>query len=133
MSTFSYDEKNIIKRNLHDENDVVTQFNIYEYDNKGNVVREKYYTNIESSAPKLIRETSFKYDNKNNPFKIFEALGIPGLYTNQNNITEVHTVFQESTPGIATSPVAKTNYLYNTKDFPVKVITDNSEYAYRYE
>ena len=110
-----------------------TPHNIYQYDNKGNVITEKYYTNFESSSPKLIRETSFKYDNKNNPFKIFEALGIPGLYTNQNNITDVYTVFQEPTPGIATNSIGKTNYVYNTKGFPVKVITENSEYAYKYE
>ena len=116
--TFDYEGKNIIKKYMHNAGGAVTHFNNYEYDSRGNVVSEKYYTNFEHPAPKLISETSFKHDNKNNPLKILEASGYPGLFTNSNNIIETN--------------LSKTRYEYNGKGFPVKVISDNSIYEYRY-
>lgn len=124
----------IVKRNLHNENGEITQFNVYEYDKNGNVKIEKYYSFLfsESTEPRLISENSFKYDNKKNPFIIFNELGNPGLYTNQNNIIETNTIRHEETLGFDKNSTSITSYEYNRNNYPIKVISGNSEYEYRY-
>jgi len=134
MLSFEYDGDNIIKWNLHDSEDVITQFYTYDYDLNNNVIKEKQYSYlfVAGPEPELIRETSYKYDNKNNPFKIYEELGQPGLYSNTNNIIETNSTLYIDTPGIDKYSTSKTNYEYNAKGFPVKVISENSVYEYIY-
>mgnify|MGYP000915475293 CR=1 FL=1 len=132
--SFEFVNGKIAKRKLHNEKGEVTQFNVYEYDKNGNVKNEKYYSFLfsESTEPRLISENSFKYDNKKNPFIIFNQLGNPGLYTNQNNVIEVNTIRHEETPGLEKNSTSTTSYEYNRNNYPTKVITENSEYEYRY-
>ena len=132
--SFEFIDEKIVKRNLHNEKGAITQFYVYEYDKNGNVKNEKYYSYpfTESSQPKLIRETSFKFDNKKNPFKIFNKLGNPGLYTNSNNIIETNLIRHEEIPGFEKYSTSTTSYEYNRNDYPIKVITENSGYEYRY-
>ena len=132
--SFEFIDKKIVKRNLHNENGVITQFNVYEYDKNGNVKNEKYYSYLftESTLPKLMSETTFKFDNKKNPFKIFNELGNPGLNTNSNNIIETNLTRHEEIPGFEKYSTSTTSYEYNRNDYPIKVITENSEYEYRY-
>ncbi len=134
IQSFEFVNGKIAKRKLHNEKGEVTQFNVYEYDKNGNVKNEKYYSFLfsESTEPRLISENSFKYDNKKNPFIIFNQLGNPGLYTNQNNVIEVNTVRHEETPGLEKNSTSITSYEYNRNNYPTKVITENSEYEYRY-
>lgn len=130
MNSLEYNGNLIIRRNLHNKNGTITQFYTYEYDNIGNVEREKYYSYLftESSEPKIINENSYKFDNRKNPFIIFEALGIPGLYTNTNNIIETNSIF----PRIDKYSTSVTTYEYNQNNYPVKVISENDEYGYTY-
>lgn len=132
--SFEFVNGKISKRNLHNEKGEITQFNVYEYDKNGNVKNEKYYSYLfsENTEPRLISENSFKYDNKKNPFIIFNALGNPGLYTNQNNVIETNTIRHEETPGFDKNSTSKTSYEYNRNNYPTKVIADNSEYEYKY-
>jgi len=132
--SFEFVNGKIARRNLHNEKGKVTQFNVYEYDTKGNVKNEKYYSFLfsESTESRLISENSFKYDNKKNPFIIFNELGNPGLYTNQNNVIEEKTIRHEETTGFDKNSTSKTSYEYNRNSFPTKVITENSEYEYKY-
>ena len=132
MNTFEYDGDRIVKWNLHDEKNVITQYFTYLYDSKGNVTNEKHYSYLFNVGlePKLILEISFKYDDKNNPFRIYKDIGLPGLWTNTNNIIESNSVLYEDTPGIDKFSTSKTTYEYNNKDFPIKV---NNSYEYRYE
>jgi len=134
MNSLEYNGDLIVRRNLHNEEGTVTQFNTYEYDNNGNVEREKYYSYLftEVSEPRIISETSYKYDNKKNPFTVFKALGNPGLYTNTNNIIETNSILHEDVPGIDKYRTGKTTYEYNQENYPVKVISENSEYEYKY-
>lgn len=115
MRTFEHQGGYIVRENLHDENGEITQFRIYEYDSRGNVQKEVYYSLLLTQEPELINEVTFSYDNKRNPFTIFKALGTPGLFTNTNNIME-----------------ASTTYLYNQYNYPVKVVHGNSEVEYKY-
>ncbi|MCK4345866.1 MAG: hypothetical protein KAX05_11330 [Bacteroidales bacterium] len=134
MNSLEYNGDLIVKRNLHNKDGTITQFYTYEYDNNGNVEREKYYSYLftESSEPRLISENTFKYDNKKNPFIIFKELGIPGLYTNTNNRIETNSILYEYVPGIDKFSTSKIAYEYNQYDYPVKEISDNDEYEYKY-
>jgi len=120
---------------LHDADNIITQFYLYEYDNNENGIKSKYYSYLFNTGlePKLIRETSFKYDDKNNPFVIYKDLGRPGLYTNTNNIIESNSILYEDMPGIDKYSTSSTNYEYNSKGLPVKVSSENSEHEYKYE
>lgn len=132
MNSLEYEGDKIVKRNLHDAKNNITQFYTYEYDGKGNVTKEKYYSFlfIAGTEPKLITEVSFKYDDKNNPFKIYKDLGQAGLYTNTNNITETNSVLYEDVPGIDKFSTSTTTYEYNEKGFPTRV---NNAEEYNYE
>lgn len=134
MNSFEYNGDNIVKLNLHNSENIITQFYTYEYDANRNILTEKYFSSLsfKSADPQLISETTFKFDNENNPFKIYQKLGRPGLYTNTNNIIESSTVLFLDTPGIDKYSTSKTNYEYNIKGFPVKVIAENSVYEYIY-
>jgi len=131
MISLEYVGDRIVKYNLHNEQNIITQFNTYEYDGKGNVLNEKQYSYLSAvgSQPNLIRKTSFKYDNKNNPFEIYKYLGYPGLYTNTNNIIESNSVLYEDIPGIEKFTTSKTTYEYNTKGYPIKM-NNSEEYKY---
>ena len=135
MNSFEYDGNKIVKWNLHNSDNVITQFYTYEYDNNGNVINETQYSYLVTagSEPALISETSYKYDNKNNPFKIFRGLGQPGLYSNTNNIIESNSVFpfrDETSSG--NYSIVQTDYTYNSNGFPARVSTADSDYEYRY-
>jgi hypothetical protein len=132
MSSLVYDGNRIVTWNLHNAKDTITQFRTYEYDSKGNVSTEKYFSFLFTSGkgPKLISEVSYKYDDKNNPFRIYKDLGQPGLYTNPNNIIETNSVLYEDVPGIEKFSTSKTSYEYNDKGFPIKV---NNSVEYKYE
>ncbi len=132
--SFEYVNGKIARRNLYNEKGALTQFHIYEYDTKGNVKNEKYYSFLrtESTEPGLISENSFKYDNKKNPFIIFNELGNPGLSTNQNNVIEVETTRHEEIIGVDKNSTSSTSYEYNRNGYPTKVVTENSEYEYKY-
>ena len=134
MRSFEYNGDLIVRMNLNNSRDVITQYNTFEYDKNGNVIREKYYSYLFTGTPnpRLISEISYKYDNKSNPFIIFKALGNPGLDTNTNNVIETNSILHEETPGIDKYSSSKTSYIYNLRGYPVKVISGNSEYEYTY-
>ena len=132
MVSLEYAGDRIVKWNLHNEQNTITQYYTFEYDGKGNILKEKHYSYLFTAGtePKLIRETSFKYDYKSNPFIIYKNLGYPGLYTNTNNIIESNSVSYEDVPGIDKITTSKTTYEYNPKTYPVKV---NNDVEYIYE
>lgn len=131
--TFEYKGDRIVKMNYHQNNGEINNFNVYDYDKNGNVISEKYYYNNYQGTPKLTLscETTFKYDNKNNPFTIFNETGSPGLYTNPNNIIETTSFSYFDVPGFEKPTISKTSYEYNRNGYPVKV-TDESESFWEY-
>jgi hypothetical protein len=130
MNSLEYEGDKIVKRNLHNAQNVITQFYTYEYDKNLNVTKEMHYSFLLGAEPKLVSEVSYKYDDKNNPFIIFKDLGQPGLYSNTNNIIETSSVLYENVPGIDKFSTSKTTYKYNDKSFPIRV--DGAE-EYKYE
>lgn len=131
MITFEYEGDKIIKRNLHNSENTITQFYTYEYDQKGNVTKEKYYSYlfISGTEPKLVSEVAFKYDDKNNPFIIYKDLGQPGIYSNTNNIIETSTISYVEVQGIDQFSTSQTTYQYNDNGFPIRV-NNAEEYLY---
>ncbi|SRR5574344_885421 len=131
MDSLEYEGNKIVKRNLHNDQNVITQFYTYKYDKNLNVTKEMHYSFllILGAEPKLVSEVSYKYDDKNNPFIIFKDLGQPGLYSNTNNIIETSSVLYENVPGIDKFSTSKTTYEYNDKGFPTRVV-GAEEYKY---
>jgi len=129
--TFEYEGSFIAKVNVHDLGGAITNFHVYLYDDRGNVVTEKQYSNLLYPS-ELIRETFYKYDNHKNPFLIFSILGAPGLYSNANNIIETTSVLQINVPGIDKFTNSKTTYQYNKKGYPAKVMYENGVEEYKY-
>ena len=133
-NSMEYEKGFLVRKNLHDNTGKITQYFTYEYDSKGNVNKEKYYSFLfsDNSQPMLINESSYKYDNKHNPFTIFKETGNPGLDTNPNNIIETNSVSYYDIPGIGRSSTSKTSYIYNSNDYPIKVITESGVWEYTY-
>jgi len=133
--SFEYENGNIVKWNMLNAGDTITQYYAYEYDNNRNVINEKQYSYIftEGPGPELIRETTYQYDDKNNPYIIYKETGQPGLFSNTNNVIETNSTLFIDVPGIDKYTTSKTNYEYNAKGFPVKVISGTSVYEYIYK
>ncbi len=132
--TFEYNDSNqISKVLLHDGKDEVTQFRTYLYDDNGNVKEEDYFTYLfipEGTGPKHLNKTTYEYDSFFNPFIVFKLKGIPGMYTNLNNIVSYKSVNYEHTPGISDTTESTTSYEYNYETgFPVR-IKNGEEYIY---
>ena len=106
----------------------------YEYDNNRNVTRQRQYSYLaqEGEGPVLIRETTYSFDNKNNPFFIFKQTGSPGIFSNPNNSTETSSTLFIEVPGIDKYTHSTSSYEYNPKGFPVKVTAGSTVYDYEY-
>ena len=130
--TYEYKGSNIVKVNVCDETGKSIPIYVYAYDKKGNVINEKYYSNAGHSDSELISETSYKYDNYKNPFRIFIMSGSPGMNTNVNNIIETSVIRHYEVSGLDKYSTEKRSYEYNSNSYPVKAfISDNvEEYAY---
>ena len=129
--TFEYKSSNIVKVNLHEASGKITHYNVFAYDNKGNVINEKYYSNVDRTN-ELISEFSYKYDNYKNPYRIFSMVGSPGFYSNVNNIIETNTTRHYEVQGFDKYSTDKRSYEYNSNGYPVKEINGNSEFEYQY-
>jgi hypothetical protein len=113
-TVFSYDDNGRIEDQTFYSRTVVNGRKVYTYDDRGNVILEEQYY---SSA--LICTRSFEYDNKHNPFKVFNKQGTPGIYTNENNIVMETLVLMDNTPGVDSVQVTESTYEYNNQGYPV--------------
>jgi len=132
MQTFEYKGSLIVTVNFHDATTgKITQYHVYTYDDNGNVINEKYYSN--SVIPnELISETSCKYDNYKNPYRIFSILGSPGLFMNVNNIIETNLIRHYEVQGFDKYATSQNTYQYNHNGYPVKVNENGNEFEYQY-
>jgi len=130
--TFEYSGLNISKVYFYDPTTGKTSL-VYEYayDNRGNVINEKYYSNF-GPEPELFSETSYKYDNYKNPYQIFNMTGYPGMYTNANNIIETNLTRHSEVQGFDKYSTSKNTYQYNKNGYPVKVNENGNIFEYNY-
>lgn len=130
--SFEYNNRKITKVNLYDATNKLTQSTTYTYDNKGNVAQEDYYSYQGFAAgptAQLLHRKTYQYDTKNNPYQIYNALGVPGLYTNPNNLVKVNTTSYANAPGVPENDITETVYIYNQAQYPVQV---DGAYEYFY-
>lgn len=122
ISRFQTNNRNqIINQTFINEN-VANGFVEFYYDSRGNLQTKKQYMIDQSGKASLSTTTEYEFDNYNNPYKSFELIGIPGIYTNSNNITkETYTLHFEVDSWIQKVQITENKYEYNTKGFPVKV------------
>jgi len=130
--TIEYKGSFIVKVNLHNPEGQITQFHEFTYDKNGNVSNDKHYSNLFGSKEELLSEISYKYEKYENPYRIFSMLGSPGLWTNTNNIIETSVTRHSEVPGFDKYSTSKTTYKYNNNGYPIKEITENSEFEYNY-
>jgi len=103
----------------------------YQYDEKGNLIKEIKYLVLSAGIPELRTTTEYEYDNMKNPYQSFKRLMTPGKYTNQNNITkETYTIHFEVDPWSENIHVGESSYEYNEQGYPVKV-NGNVTYVYK--
>ena len=130
-SVFSHDEKNRINKQILYWNSVATGYIEYSYDEKGNLTKEILYDQSANGVAEPSATTKYVFDNKQNPYKSFNSLMIPGINTNRNNvIKEVYIVHIKA--GLVTEKVQTTenSYEYNMNGYPV---SKNGNVQYIYE
>jgi len=103
----------------------------YFYDEKGNVIKKDYYSDVDSKNKIYKMYTkSYKYDNKNNPFYA-QPLSF-GEVKNKHNITETQTTWGYPNGSTNVAKPRITNYTYNVDDYPMtidkKVFVNKLEY-----
>jgi hypothetical protein len=123
---FEYDSTNIIKISLYNPENQLSLYQTFKYDEVGNVIRVEFYI-LENYENVLLQNYSiYEFDNQKNPFTIFSNEGIPGVFTNKNNITKTTTINYYS--GVENSNSNVYSYEYNDAGYPVKV--NNEDYLY---
>lgn len=132
--TFEYNDNNLISKELlYNGINEVTQFRTYLFDINGNVIEEDYYTYlfiISGTSPKHMSKITYEYDLFNNPYKIFEKSGNPGINTNTNNIIKTKTINYYPSPGIPAVSETTTSYEYNFETgYPTRVV-NGEEFIY---
>ena len=116
FQTYDYKGNDIVKVSTFNAQGNLLEYNEYSYDNNGNILKDdqyELYTVLKHTVTKI-----YEYDNKINPYRIFVCEGIPGKYTNTNNIiTEtaiLHDIYESSN-------TTTYEYSYNSLDYPVKI------------
>lgn len=127
---YNYDEKNRISRQTFFHEGILSGFIDFTYDLSNNLIERRHYYVLDSGESLLATTTEYSYDTKNNPYKAFKSLLIPGIHTNTNNIIrEVYILHLEVDNTINTRQVTENSYVYNIYDFPVKK-NGNVEFVY---
>ena len=130
-SEFTYDANKRISRQTMYWVNVATGYIDYSYDGKGNLNNEMLYNLPTSGVAELITTTSYNFDNKQNPYKLFRRLMIPGINTNQNNIIkETYAIHLTPAQGSDKVQITETSYKYNAMGYPVSS-SGNVSYVYQ--
>ena len=130
VSDYEYDGS-VTKMKSYNEKGELFQYDVtyHTYDHRGNLTNEKTLT----ETGLLKQEISYKYDEFKNPLRGLCFFGIPGEFSNVNNIIEKSITFSYYDEYITN----KTTYAYQYDDdgYPIKVITEElgSKWEVEYE
>jgi len=127
--TFEYDENGRIGEKIFYYNGVPASFIEYSYNEKGNLILETHKDVVEGNPVISIKE-EYEFDDKNNPFKAFKRLLLPGEYTNENNIIKKTMTLFFDIYGVDKVQVTEATYEYNMQGYPVK---KNNMIRYEYK
>jgi len=130
FSEFTWDNNRISSKKMYWKNELSGSVD-YEYDEKGNLVKEEKYMFGQDGSQALWASTEYEFDNMNNPYQVFKQLMSPGKYTNRNNIIkETYTLHTDTYTGIDNVSVIEYSYEYNRQRYPVRV-NGNIVYIYK--
>lgn len=122
-STYGYDDNNrIARQTFHEPDGRESGYIDFFYDSKGNMVKRLHYS-VSSEGEKMLDTTTiYEFDDKNNPYRAFSSLMLPGENTNPNNIIkETYTIHFEVDNFIEKVQVKENHYEYNGKGYPVSM------------
>jgi hypothetical protein len=121
-SQFTYGNNSRINRQTMYWDNAATGYIDYTYDAKGNLTKESLYNLPASGSAELLTTTDYVFDNESNPYKATSKLMIPGINTNQNNITKVtYTIHISASNGPDNVQTTETAYEYNAQGYPISV------------
>ena len=130
VDQFSYNSQNQIAKRIWYRGNKESGYDLYFYDNKGNLNKQQRYYILENGEHQLQTTTEYEFDNKNNPYFSLRSLLIPGQNTNVNNIVkETYTLHFEVDKFIQPVQIKEYSYEYNSMDYPVKR-SDGWEFIY---
>jgi hypothetical protein len=122
--TYDYVNGQIVKSSTFNPQGLLTGYNDYKYDDRGNITRDDQYTS--TAVIKLVNTKICEFDNKNNPYQVFAYEGNPGIYTNKNNIIKETSVSYNDTAEFSSTTLH--TYQYNSLDYPIRI--DNLDCIY---
>jgi hypothetical protein len=118
-STFSYDANNRVSKQDLFWNNNETGYIEYQYDFRGNLVKEMLYE-MSGGKAVLTATTKYGFDNKQNPFNSYKSISLPGINTNRNNIVkEICTVYPANGQGSEKVQTTVNTYEYNINGYPI--------------
>ena len=121
-SQFTYGNNNRINKQTMYWDNAATGYIDYSYDAKGNLTKEALYNLPASGTAELLTTTEYVFDSESNPYKATSKLMIPGIYTNQNNITKVtYTIHLTASDGPDNVQTTETAYEYNAQGYPTTI------------
>jgi len=127
---YSYDNKNRINRQTFYRDNERTGFIDYMYDDNDNLLKRLHYWILATGDSELQTTTEYEFDDKHNPYKVFNSIMIPGRYTNSNNIIkEIYTIHFEVDQSIENIQITNNSYEYNSQGFPISK-NDSETYIY---
>jgi hypothetical protein len=127
---FKYENDRIVRVTGFNNNSI-SGYTDYQYDEYGNVINQMKYIVSSSGIEELSTTTKYEYDNMHNPYLSFKRLITPGIYTNPNNITkETYILNFDVGPSIEKVQIKEYTYEYNANGYPVKV-NGETEYVYK--
>jgi hypothetical protein len=114
--TFDYGNGLIKQMNRYNPQDELSERNTYTYDENGNIIRDEYFFKETETSFVLMSKYEYVFDDKVNPYRIFEDEGLPGMYTNRNNIIKSTFTGYDSN-----AYITEYTYEYNASGLPVKM------------
>ena len=130
MVEFQYENDRVVRSTGY-YNNSISGYTDYQYDERGNLIRQTRYMVSSSGVPELSTTTDYEYDNMHNPYYSFRGLITPGIYTNPSNITkETYILNFDPGPSIEKVQVTDYRYVYNANGYPKKV-NGETEYVYK--
>ena len=127
---FQYENDRIVRTTGYNNNSI-SGYTDYLYDNNGNIIKETKCRMSSTGIAELSTTTEYEYDNMHNPYQSFKRLITPGVYTNPNNITkETYTLNFDVDPSIEKVQITEYTYEYNAIGYPIKV-NGETEYVYK--
>lgn len=127
---YSYDNRNRINRQTFYRDNERTGYIDYIYDDNDNLIKRLHYWILASGDSELQTTTEYEFDNKNNPYKAFNSLMIPGRYTNKNNIIkEKYTIHFDVDQSVDNVQITENTYRYNSQGYPISK-NDSETYLY---